>query len=216
MPLTGAFAWKEEGLGPEERIDRFFNLIDHAVEGGVPLSELYSRRHIKEFLLYTLRRHTEFCRTRHSTRSEDHHMPKLTLTSTFASSITIGDPGVLAFNLAPKETKTVEATEAQIRQLTPGLEKLKAAGWINYVVNDGAAAPVEVKPVAPPPPPAPPAPEPVAPAPTPDPVVEPVEAAPAAPAEDPVAPAEPTAEEAPAPAPSAPKPPTFDRKNRNR
>ncbi len=145
-------------------------------------------------------------------------MPKLTLTSTFASSITIGDPGVLAFNLAPKETKSVEATETQLRQLTPGLDKLKAAGWINYtVVEATSAAPVkivetvkvETKPIEPPAPVPPP--EPVLSEPVPEPVTEkPVEAV--TPAETPEAEAAPAS----APAPSTPRPPTFDRKNRNR
>jgi hypothetical protein len=207
MPLTGTCAWKEEGIGPEERIDRFFNLIDHAVEGGVSLSALYRRQHLKELLLYALNHCNDFCRTPPSHSKKDYPMPKLVLTSTFASSITVGDPGILAFNLAPKETKTVEATEVQIRQLTPGLEKLKAVGWLNYTVTDAAPAPEEVKPAVAAPPMEP------TPTPAPEPVPAPVENSPEAPAEA-TAPAE---ETAPTPnEPAAFKAPSFDRKTRNR
>jgi hypothetical protein len=219
MPFTGPRAWKEDGIGPEERIDRFFNLIDHAVDGGIALSALYSRQHVKEFLLFTLQ---------HSTRKKDHRMSKLTLTSTFASTITVGDPGVLAFNLKPKETKSVEVDEAQLRHLTPGLERLKAAKWINYTVTDGSSvpAPVVTKPVEPPAPPPPPAPEPVVPAadpveevseeaPVEDPVTPPADVPPEVPpaVEPPVVQDSPPAAD---PAPSAPKSPLLDRKNRNR
>lgn len=77
-------------------------------------------------------------------------MPNLLLTSIFPSSITIGDPSVLTFTLAPRENKTLEVTEVQLRQLTPGLEKLKQAGWINYVValtesKPSASAPAPTK-----------------------------------------------------------------------
>lgn len=156
-------------------------------------------------------------------------MSKLTLTSTFASTITIGDPGVLAFNLKPKETKSVEVDEAQLRFLTPGLERLKTAKWINYTVTDGSSpsVPVETAPVAPPAPP----PEPVAPPKAPveeapveevpeedppaDPVVPPVET----PAEVPAVTEVPVVQDAPPaadPAPAPPKSPLIDRKNRNR
>jgi hypothetical protein len=63
MPLDGIYAWKEEGLSPAARVDRFFNLIDHAVENGVPLRDMYRREHLKEFLLYLLKRHDEPCTT---------------------------------------------------------------------------------------------------------------------------------------------------------
>lgn len=132
-------------------------------------------------------------------------MPKLTLTSTFASPLVLGDPGVVTINLNPKETKSVEVNKDHLPLLMPGLEKLKTAGWLTFTIGTEAVAAVKVaetaavtpKITAPPPPP--PAPEP------------PEEKE--APAEEPVSP--PPAEEA-APAPSAPKAPSFDRKNRNR
>jgi hypothetical protein len=228
MPFTGPRAWKEDGIGPEERIDRFFNLIDHAVDGGIALSALYSRQHVKEFLLYTLSHSDAFYRNQLSTRKKDHSMSKLTLTSAFASTITIGDPGVLAFNLKPKETKSVEVDEAQLRHLTPGLERLKAAKWLNYTVTDGSSVPasVETKPAEPPAPPPPPPPEPVVPAadpveevseeaPVEDPATPPVEVPPEVPVvvEPPVVQDVPPATD---PAPSAPKSPLLERKNRNR
>jgi len=213
MPLTGACAWKEKDLAPEERIDRFFNLIDHAVEGGVELKALYTRQHVKDFLLYTLHQYEAFCKTRSFRCPKDLQMPKLTLTSTFASSVVVGDPGILTVNLPPKETREVEATDVQIAQLLPQLEKLKSAGWLTFSVGAVAVAPVvppvkvaevvkiEVKPVEPPPPE--PAPEPV--------VVEPPPEAVA----DPVVPE--TTEAPPAEAtPAAAKPSFFDKKNRNR
>lgn len=54
MPLTGEYAWKTVDLSVDERVDRFFNVIDHAVENGVPLEQLYRREHIKMFLNYAL------------------------------------------------------------------------------------------------------------------------------------------------------------------
>lgn len=63
MPLNGIYAWKDDSLAPEERVDRFFNLIDHAVENGIPLADMYRREHLKEFLLYLLRRYDEPCKT---------------------------------------------------------------------------------------------------------------------------------------------------------
>lgn len=134
-------------------------------------------------------------------------MPKLTLTSTFASTIMVGDPGYLTIPLPPKETKTVDVTAVQLRQLTPGLDKLKAVGWLNYVVDAAGpeAVKVEVKPVDPPPPPPPPAPSP-----------EPVVTPPAEP-EAVVADAAPSEEAAPEASPApAPKPGFFDKKNRGR
>lgn len=143
-------------------------------------------------------------------------MPKLTLTSTFASTIMVGDPGYLTIPLPPKETKAVDVTDVQLRQLTPGLEKLKAAGWLNYVVD--AAGPqvtvteaikVDVKPIESPklPPPPVPSPEPV--------IAPPVEpesvVADSATIDD-----APIPETLPAPVPSAPKPGLFEKKNRNR
>ena len=77
MPLDGAYSWKEDGLSTEERIDHFFNLIDHAVENGIPLKDLYSRAHIKVFLCYVLNRSKQ---TNHL--QKDAPMAKLTLTST--------------------------------------------------------------------------------------------------------------------------------------
>jgi hypothetical protein len=141
-------------------------------------------------------------------------MHKLTLTSTFASTIMVGDPGYLTIPLPPKETKAVEVTAVQLRQLTPGLDKLKAAGWLNYVVDAGGpvAVKVEVKPVDPPPPP-PSAPPPPAPSP------EPVVASPVEPEPSPETPAADSAPEVPPAAPEAPpaaKPNFFDKKNRNR
>ena len=210
MPLTGACAWKEEGLSPEERIDRFFNLIDHAVEGGVELSALYTRKHVKDFLLYTLHHCNSFCKTHPSTCPKDLQMPKLTLTSTFASSVVVGDPGILTVTLPPKETRTVDVTDAQISQLTPQLEKLKAAGWLTYYVGAVVVAPaappvkvaevvkIEAKPVTPPPPP------------------EPVVAE--TPPEVAAVPTVTETTDAPPPAapPSAPKPSFFGKKDRNR
>jgi len=215
MPLTGAYAWKDADLSPEECIDRFFNLIDHAVEGGVPLADLYSREHVKNFLFYVLRRTAEPCKTRTSDYYKDLHMPKLNLTSTFVSSVIVGDPGIITVTLPPKETKSVDITEIQLRQLMPQLEKLKAANWLTFSISDAAE---------PAPAPAPPvvvvaAPAPVVvveevkveavpvPVPSPEPVPEPAaepEAVVAAP--EPVAPA--------APAPSAPRPQSYDKKNR--
>jgi len=205
MPLDGAYSWKEDGLSTEERIDHFFNLIDHAVENGIPLKDLYSRAHIKVFLCYVLNRSKQ---TNHF--QKDAPMAKLTLTSTFASSIIIGDPGVLTLNLPPKETRTLSVTDVQLRQLTPQLAQLKAAKWIEFsVADDDGVTLVAVEPVAPPPPPPS---EPVAPPPA-----EPV--APVVPASEPVAPTpvqeeevkvteEVTAE------PTAAKPASFDKKNR--
>lgn len=136
-------------------------------------------------------------------------MSKLTLTSTFASAVIIGDPGILVFTLPAKETKTIDVNDVQLRQLTPQLEKLKAAKWINYSVAEFTAPPA---------PPATPEPAVVAvvavesiksdekPAEvTPVPVEEtPTPAEVAAPAEEPVKEAEPA------------KLQPFDRKNKNR
>lgn len=162
-------------------------------------------------------------------------MSKLTLTSTFASSITIGDPGVLAFTLKPKETKSVEVDEAQLRHLTPGLERLKAAKWINYtVVHPGVVAEAATPTTPPPapaqtpapevPPPAPkvevPPPAPKVETPPPEPDADGADAPPATevpPAADPAS--TPPATEVPPVADSAttaPKSPLLDRKNRNR
>ena len=144
-------------------------------------------------------------------------MPKLTLTSTFASTIMVGDPGYITIPLPPKETKAVDVTDVQLRQLAPGLEKLKAAGWLNYVVD--AAGPqvtipetlkVTMKPAEPialpksPPPPPPP--EPIVTSP-----IEPEVVAVVSATKDEVPP-----ETTPEPAPSAPKPNLLDRKNRGR
>jgi hypothetical protein len=128
-------------------------------------------------------------------------MPKLTLTSTFASPLVVGDPGAVTINLNPKETKSVEVSKDHLPVLLPGLEKLKTAGWLTFVVGDAVEVPATPKAAAPPPPP-PPATEPT-------PVVE---EAPAASAEE----AAPVTSNEEAPAPSAPKAPFFDRKNRNR
>ena len=54
MPLDGTCAWKAPQLSVDERIDRFFNLIDHAVENGVPLKELYDRKCLKELIHFIL------------------------------------------------------------------------------------------------------------------------------------------------------------------
>jgi len=207
VPITGNYAWKDLKLSPEERVDHFFNLIDHAVENGIPLAELYRREHVKEFLLYLLRRYDEPCVTCAVRPNKGSTMPKLTLTSTFASTVMVGDPGYLTFPLAPKETKTVEVTEGQLRLLTPGLEKLKGAGWLNFSV--GTTSPVvEVAKVAAPPEPVAPPP----PAPTPEPVVtQPVEPEVVAPASE--AKEEEAPEAAPEAAPAA-KPSFFEKKNR--
>jgi hypothetical protein len=145
-------------------------------------------------------------------------MPKLTLTSTFASTIMVGDPGYMVIPLPPKETKAVDVTDVQLRQLTPGLEKLKAVGWLNFVVDAaGVKAPEEKKVVAKPsaPPPPPPAPSVIVP-----PEPEAVVAAPA-PVAEAAADVEPdAAPEAPAAPPEATPPATkpnfFEKKNRNR
>lgn len=208
MPVTGVYSWKEEHLTPEERVDHFFNLIDHAVENGVPLKDLYSREHVKKFLFFLLHRYDEPCKTCSVRQTKGSTMPKLTLTSTFASPLVVGDPGAVTINLNPKETKSVEVSKDQLSLLLPGLEKLKTAGWVTFTVGTEAAAAVKVsetvavtpKITAPPPPPPPP------PAPEPSEEKE-------TPVEEPASP--PPAEEA-APVPSAPKAPSFDRKNRNR
>lgn len=54
MPFDGQRAWKDPGLSVDERIDRFFNLIDHAVENGVPLKDLYNRKYLREFIHYVM------------------------------------------------------------------------------------------------------------------------------------------------------------------
>lgn len=200
MPLTGACAWKERGLAPEERIDRFFNLIDHAVEGGVALKDLYTRKHVKDFLLYTLHQCDAFCKTPSSLCPKDHQMSKLTLTSTYISTVVVGDPGILTVTLGPKASKTVEVTDVQLGQLTPQLEKLKTAGWITFSVDGApvAAEPVKAAPV--------PAPEPIAPPPpAPDPENAPSEQSEAPPSEPPPAESDAT------PAKSAP---FFEKKSR--
>jgi hypothetical protein len=196
MPIRELRAWKEIGISPEERIDRFFNVIDHALEIGIPLDALYRRQHLKNFILYALKQ---------VITAEETHVAKLTLTSSFASSITIGDPSYMTFTLAPKETKSLDVTEVQIRQLTPGLEKLKAAGWLNYsIVTNFPNIKVES-----PPPPAPSvpvaAPEEV--------VTKPVAEVTEKPAAEPV---EVPAQETTPPVPVAARPLPFDRKNRNR
>jgi len=81
-------------------------------------------------------------------------MLKLTLTSTFASSIIVGDPGVLVINLPAKATRTVDINDVQLRQLTAQLEKLKAAKWLDYTVTlstelPAIAAPIKAPPAAP-------------------------------------------------------------------
>jgi len=63
MPLTGEYAWKEENISPEERVDRFCNMIDHAVGNGIPLDDLFHRRHLKEFFAYTLQHLDEPCKS---------------------------------------------------------------------------------------------------------------------------------------------------------
>lgn len=206
MPLDGAYSWKEDGLSPEERIDHFFNLIDHAVENGIPLKDLYSRAHLKVFLCYVLNRSKPT-----SNFPKDAPMAKLTLTSTFASSIIIGDPGVLTVNLPPKETITLNVTDVQLRQLSAQLTQLKTSKWIEFSVSDddGTSAPAPVEPVAPPPP-APPAPTPES---VPDSVPEP--GAPEVPvAPTPVQEEEVKVIEDVTVEPAAAKPGSFDKKNR--
>lgn len=151
-------------------------------------------------------------------------MPKLTLISMFPSSIVIGDPGIITYVLAPKETKVVEITDVHLRQLKEQLEKLSAAGWLRcYTEADPVVAPpfsapvvaappiVAVVPAAPSVPVLAPVPvEPVAPPEPPAPEVTPEPAATAAPATEGVA----SAEEVPV-APAAPKVQFFG-KGRNR
>ena len=70
-------------------------------------------------------------------------MPKLTLISSFPSSIVIGDPGIVTYVLAPKETKVVDVTDVHLRQLKEQLEKLSAAGWLRcYTEADPITAPL--------------------------------------------------------------------------
>lgn len=154
MPLTGACAWKEVGIGPEERIDRFFNLIDHAVDNGVALDSLYNRKHLKDFLLYTLHQAEEFCKTSTFTLAKDLTMPNITVTSLQESELVVGDPGFYVIKVPPKGTKEVSVTTEQLRLLTPHLDRLKNAKWLIYSVGDvaAAAAPVEAPPSQPPPP----------------------------------------------------------------
>lgn len=150
MSLTGVRAWKEVGLGPEERIDRFFNLIDHAVDNGISLDSLYNRKHLKDFLLYTLHHSSEFNKSSSSTPTKDQKMPNLTLTNNQGSLLVVGDPGFCVVEIQPKATKNVTVTEEQLRLLTPHLDRLKDATWLTYAV-DAAPVPVETKPVEPPP-----------------------------------------------------------------
>lgn len=80
-------------------------------------------------------------------------MPKVAITSLIASSLILGRKGGLrnSVQLAPRETKTLDVSDVQLRTLTPELTKLKDAGWVNYAVTDGAAAPAPVVAVVPPP-----------------------------------------------------------------
>jgi len=135
-------------------------------------------------------------------------MPKLTVTSTFASTVIVGDPAILTITLPPKESRTVEVTEVQLRQLTPGLDKIQNAGWITYGI--AKAAPVaEVVKVA----------EVLNVTPAPAPVV--VAAVPFISSDAPAdtasdAATDTTNDATPAAAPSAPKAPVVDKSKRNR
>ena len=74
-------------------------------------------------------------------------MTTLTLTNTNPSSLIVGDPGHVTVSIPPKETKTLEVNEAQLKFLMPQLEQLKAAKWLEYSVSEGAPAPASVVPV---------------------------------------------------------------------
>ena len=144
MPLTGAYAWKTPNLSNQECIDHFFNLIDHAVEHGTPLAALYHRKHVETFFLYLCSQ----C-PHHPNKGQLPVMPQLTITSKFASSLVIGEPGVLTIpfplTLLPKETTRLEITAAQLRHVLPSLEKIKNVGWIEYAVDtEEAVAPVPI------------------------------------------------------------------------
>jgi len=149
MPITGHCAWKERGLSPSERIDRFFNLIDHAVENGIPLNELYSREHVKTFMLFVL-------------KEQGVKMISLTLKSNISSPLVIGDPAYFTARIGPKETVILKVPEEKFERLNPVLESLKKNGWLSYEVNDAtkvvaspAPTPAPKAEVPPPPPPAP-------------------------------------------------------------
>ncbi len=213
MPLTGMYAWKEGHLTPIEQVDRFFNLLEHALDGGISIEELYSREYFKAFLHFVLLR--------------SNAMAKLHVTNIFRSTVVLGDPGVLAVTLKPKEQRTLVVTEAQKRRLIPDLERLQKANWVTYSWIEEGVAPVAAKPAAPPPaPPAPPAPPPapvVAAPPPPPPAPEPVQEPVPEPTPEPAAaaPVEPVAEEAapaapaePAVPPPPPSKPSFFKKNR--
>lgn len=164
MPVSGACAWKEAGISPEERVDRFFNLIDHAVDGGISLDSLYSRKHFKEFILYTLHHSSDFCRPSSSPLAKDQKMPNLTVTNTHGSTVVVGDPGIFVVNVEPKQVKTVPINPEQLRLTAPALMRLAAAGWIKFSVDrtdaeiktimgeDGVKhmSPIEAAPPAPP------------------------------------------------------------------
>lgn len=118
MPIDGQSAWKEPGLSPEQRIDRFFNLIEHAVDNGIPLETLFSREHLKKFILFVL----------------GESMATLTVTSRVMSPLVLGDPEYFTGRVGPKETKVFTLSEEKLSRLTPLLATLERSGWVSYTV----------------------------------------------------------------------------------
>lgn len=121
MPIDGQSAWREAGLSAEQRVDRFFNLIEHAVENGVPLSQLFSREHVKRFMLFVLK---------------ESGMRSITVTSKKASVIVLGDAAYYTTKIPPAATVTLSVREDALNRLQENLEKLKALGWLDYSVNN--------------------------------------------------------------------------------
>jgi len=121
-------------------------------------------------------------------------MSNLTVNNIGISTLTVGDPGSISLVIPPKESRTVTVNEAQLLHITPGLERVRAAGWATYSVEIAGAPSVSLTPVVITPaviiPPAPPEPVTVVPTaveePIPAPTVEKVaEPAPVAPAPEP-------------------------------
>lgn len=121
MPIDGQSAWREAGLSAEQRVDRFFNLIEHAVENGVPLSQLFSREHVKKFILFVLK---------------ESQMRAITVTSKKASVIVLGDSAYFTAKVPPATTVTLSVREDAVTRLLENLEKLKSLGWLDYSVNN--------------------------------------------------------------------------------
>lgn len=120
MPIDGQSAWREPGLSASQRVDRFFNLIEHAVENGVPLEQLFSREHVKKFILFTLK---------------ESGMASVTIISKKSSVLVIGDPAYFTAKLDPTSTNTFELPDYKFSPLKENLDKLAAIGWLEYSVK---------------------------------------------------------------------------------